>query len=92
MSASSASPIGRVELTIRYVSYPKLAPKGTRCGTSDRSAAREIEIVGYRGAVLLSNGQTMVEEPTIGKQRAEQVSMLLQGASLKEPTFTVKLG
>ena len=52
--------------------------------------AREIEIVGHRGAVLLSNGRTMVEEPTIGKQRAEQVSMLLQGANLKEPTFTVK--
>src|SRR4030095_8342592 len=52
--------------------------------------AREIEIVGHRGAVLLSHGRTMVEEPTIGKQRAEQVSMLLQGANLKEPTFTVK--
>ena len=28
--------------------------------------AREIEIVGYRGAVLLSNGKAMVEEPSIG--------------------------
>ena len=52
--------------------------------------AREIEIVGHRGAVLLSNGQTMVEEPTIGKQRAEQVSMLLQGANLKEPSYKVR--
>jgi hypothetical protein len=52
--------------------------------------AREIEIVGYRGAVLLSNGQTMVEEPTIGKQRAEQVSMLLQGANLKGPEYKVR--
>ena len=51
--------------------------------------AREIQIVGYRGAVLLSNGQTMVEEATIGKQRAEQVSMLLQGANLKEPSYKV---
>lgn len=51
--------------------------------------AREIEIVGYRGAVLLSNGQTMVEEPTMGKQRAEQVSMLLQGANLKGPSYKV---
>jgi hypothetical protein len=52
--------------------------------------AREIEIVGHRGAVLLSNGQTMVEEPTIGKQRAEQVSMLLQGANLKGPEYKVR--
>ena len=52
--------------------------------------AREIEIVGYRGAVHLSNGQTMVEDPAIGKQRAEQVSMLLHGANLKAPTYKVR--
>jgi hypothetical protein len=51
--------------------------------------AREIEIVGHRGAVRLSNGQTMVEEPTIGKKRAEQVAMLLQGANLTAPTYKV---
>ena len=51
--------------------------------------AREIEIVGHRGAVRLSNGQTMVEEPTIGKKRAEQVAMLLQGANLTAPSYKV---
>jgi hypothetical protein len=51
--------------------------------------AREIEIVGHRGAVRLSNGQTIVEESTIGKKRAEQIAMLLQGASLKEPSYKV---
>jgi hypothetical protein len=51
--------------------------------------AREIEIVGHRGAVRLSNGQTIVEEPTIGKKRAEQIAMLLQGANLKEPSYKV---
>ena len=56
-----------------------------------RSAnAREIEIVGYRGAVRLSNGQTMVEEPTIGKKRAEQIAMLLRGANLQAPAYSVK--
>jgi hypothetical protein len=55
-----------------------------------RSAnAREIEIVGYRGAVRLSNGQTMVEEPAIGKKRAEQVAMLLKGANLTAPSYNV---
>ena len=52
--------------------------------------ARAIEIVGYRGSVRLSNGQTMVEAATIGKRRAEQVAMLLQGANLKAPAYTVR--
>jgi len=51
--------------------------------------AREIEIVGHRGAVRLSNGQTLVEEPAIGKKRAEQIAMLLQGANLKGPAYKV---
>jgi hypothetical protein len=51
--------------------------------------AREIEIVGYRGAVRLSNGQAMVEESAIGKTRAEQVAMLLQGANLNAPSYKV---
>lgn len=51
--------------------------------------AREIEIAGHRGAVRLSNGQTLVEESTIGKKRAEQIAMLLQGANLKGPSYKV---
>jgi hypothetical protein len=51
--------------------------------------AKEIDIVGHRGAVKLSNGQTMVEDPTIGRKRAEQVAMLLQGANLTSPTYKV---
>jgi outer membrane protein OmpA-like peptidoglycan-associated protein len=52
--------------------------------------ARAIEIAGYRGAVRLSNGQTMVEEDGIGRKRAEQVAMLLQGAGLKAPSYSVR--
>ena len=51
--------------------------------------AGEIEIVGYRGAVRLSNGETLVEASTIGRQRAEQVAMLLQGANLTGPSYKV---
>jgi hypothetical protein len=51
--------------------------------------AGEIEIVGHRGAVRLSNGETLVEAATIGKDRAEQVAMLLQGAGLAGPTYKV---
>ena len=51
--------------------------------------ARTIEIVGYRGAARLSNGQLMSEDADIGKRRAEQLAMLLQGANLKSPSYTV---
>jgi hypothetical protein len=52
--------------------------------------AREIEIEGYRGAVRLSNGETLTEEPDIGRKRAEQIAMLLQGANLTTPAYTVR--
>jgi len=52
--------------------------------------ARELEIVGYRGAVKLSNGQTLVEEAGIAKQRAQQIAMLLQGAGLNAPGYKVR--
>jgi hypothetical protein len=51
--------------------------------------ARDIEIVGYRGAARLSNGQVMSEEADMGKRRAEQLAMLLQGANLKSPSYKV---
>ncbi|MEP7306621.1 MAG: hypothetical protein ABJA98_13975 [Acidobacteriota bacterium] len=50
---------------------------------------RNIEIVGYRGAVRLSSGQVMLEEADMGKRRAEQLAMLLQGANLKSPSYKV---
>jgi hypothetical protein len=52
--------------------------------------ARSIDIVGYRGAVRLSNGPTMEEEASIGRQRAEQLAMLLRGANLTAPEFNVR--
>ena len=51
--------------------------------------ARSVEIAGHRGAVRLSNGQTMVEAASIGKRRAEQVAMLLRGAGLTAPAYKV---
>jgi hypothetical protein len=51
--------------------------------------ARVIEVVGYRGAVRLSDGRTMVEAAGIGQRRAEQVAMLLKGAGLTAPTYAV---
>jgi len=51
--------------------------------------AREIEIVGYRGAARLSNGTVMSEEVDMGERRAKQLATLLQGASLKSPSYKV---
>jgi hypothetical protein len=52
--------------------------------------AGEIEITGYRGAVRLSNGQTMIEDGAMARRRADQVAMLLRGANLTKPTYTVR--
>ena len=52
-------------------------------------SAGDIEIVGYRGASRLSNGQVLSEDADIGKRRAEQLAMLLQGANLKSPSYKV---
>jgi hypothetical protein len=52
--------------------------------------ARSIDIVGYRGAVRLSNGQTMAEDASIARQRAEQVASLLRGAGLTAPRYTIE--
>lgn len=52
--------------------------------------AATIEIVGFRGAVRLSNGELLVEEATIARQRAEQVAMLLKGANLSTPEYSVR--
>jgi hypothetical protein len=54
--------------------------------------ATRIEVVGYRGAALLSNGTTMAEEDGIGRRRAEQVAMLLKSTELQSPDiqFTVR--
>ena len=52
--------------------------------------AKSIEIVGYRGAVRLSNGQTMLEEAAIAQRRAEQVGTLLRGANLTTPEYQLR--
>lgn len=71
------------------VGFNHAGPLGQVLEFARRVNAREIEIVGHRGAVRLSNGQTIVEEPAIGKKRAEQVTTLLQGAGLTAPAYHV---
>lgn len=52
--------------------------------------ARSIEVVGHRGAVRLSTGETLVEEASIAADRAEQVATLLRGAGLTVPEYTIR--
>lgn len=52
--------------------------------------AKRIEITGYRGASLLSNGEQLIEAADIGKRRAEQVAELLRGAGLTELEYAVR--
>jgi hypothetical protein len=72
------------------VGFSHAAPLGEILSFARRVNAREIEIVGYRGAVRLSNGQTMTEESGIARKRAEQVATLLQGATLTGPSYRVR--
>jgi hypothetical protein len=51
--------------------------------------ARQIEIIGYRGAALLSNGQTLVEAEGIGRRRAQQIATIMKGSDLESPEFKV---
>ncbi len=52
--------------------------------------ARSVAITGHRGSVLLSNGTTLVERPTIARRRAEQVAELLRGAGLTSVEYRVR--
>jgi hypothetical protein len=56
---------------------------------AQQTKAKRIDIVGYRGASLLSNGKKLIEAEDIGKRRAEQVAELLQGAGLTDITYNV---
>jgi hypothetical protein len=52
--------------------------------------ARRLAITGYRGAVLLSGGETLVERADIASRRATQVAELLRGAGLTDVDYRVR--
>jgi len=43
------------------------------------STAQKIEVTGYRGSTLLSNGQVLMEKPEVARLRAERVAGVLKG-------------
>lgn len=54
------------------------------------SHARELRITGYRAASRLSDGTVMRERASIGRERAEQIRGLLQGAGLTDVQYTLQ--
>jgi hypothetical protein len=58
--------------------------------TARAMGATRVEIVGYRGAALLSDGTVLQEQPGLAQRRAEQVAELLRGAGLTMPRYTVR--
>jgi hypothetical protein len=52
--------------------------------------ASELRITGYRSASRLSNGTLMREREEIGRERAEQVRALLQGAGLEGVKYSLQ--
>jgi len=57
---------------------------------AQQTGSKHVEIVGYRGATLLSNGATFVEDAAIARKRAEQVAALLKGAGLANVEYRVR--
>lgn len=55
-----------------------------------QSHARQLTITGYRAGSLLSNGERMLEEASMGRRRAEQVAELLQGAGLTDVVYDLQ--
>jgi hypothetical protein len=94
-SPAAVSPGSTRQFTVAYefdglVGFKHAQPLTEVLNFARRVNAREIEIVGYRGAVKLSNGQTITEEAGIGRKRAQQVEMLLRGAGLTTASYVAK--
>jgi hypothetical protein len=91
-AAAPAAPVR--EFVVQYdfdgmIGFSHAGALGQVLSYARQANARSIEISGQRGAVRLSNGQTMVEAESIGRRRAEQVATALQGAGLTAPAYTV---
>jgi hypothetical protein len=63
---------------------------GAILGYAQATASKHVDITGFRGASLLSDGTKLVEAADIGKRRAEQVAELLQGAGLVDVEYQVR--
>jgi outer membrane protein OmpA-like peptidoglycan-associated protein len=54
------------------------------------SKASKVEVVGYRGGALLSNGTRLMEQEQVGTQRAEMIRKMLIHAGVPESNLKVR--
>jgi hypothetical protein len=55
-----------------------------------KNEGSRVEIMGYRGAVKLTDGRVLSEVAPLARRRAEQIAQLLRGAGLTEANYDVK--
>ncbi len=54
------------------------------------SKAGKVEVIGYRGGALLSNGERMMEKEQVGTQRAEMIRGMLVHAGVAAATIRIR--
>jgi hypothetical protein len=54
------------------------------------SKAKRVEVIGYRGGALLSNGERMMEKADVGRMRAEMVKNMLVHAGVQSSIVQAK--
>lgn len=87
----------RAEFTVPYFFDSNYIPFPAEQATIDQAAdyavmskAKRVEVLGYRGSVVLSNGELMVENASLPKQRAEKVADILSNFGVPKETLAVK--
>lgn len=87
----------RAEFTVPYFFDSNYIPFPAEQATIDQAAdyavlskAKRVEVIGYRGSVVLSNGELMVENASLPKQRAEKVADILRNFGVPKETLAVK--
>jgi hypothetical protein len=74
----------------RMVEFRHAQPLQRILDTARAARATRVNIIGYRSASRLSDGTVMRERVTIGRERAEQLRELLQGAGLDGVQYSVE--
>lgn len=74
----------------RMVMFRHAQPLQQILAFARQSKAKQLTITGYRAASVLSNGERMIEQESMGQRRAEQIAELLKGAGLEDVEYELK--
>jgi hypothetical protein len=93
--AKPAAAVTATEFTLQYeydgmVAFRHAQTLQQILDAARAGSGRELRITGYRSASRLSNGTVMREREEIGRERAEQIRALLQGAGLEGVTYSLQ--